>query len=219
MEHSRLVEVHFYPCSKAVADVGARRELEHHGVGLARNQHPHVNLRQGCRLKGFEQALGGQEIWSFKIYAFLALAIALLNISEMLCHCPTGPLDNICTPTLPLLRLWNSEKFSPSSNWGNSINAQSEWNECSSPSTDGPVMRRCVSRHIPFCRRDIAVGNVHSAYISYTVVDYGYFAVVAPVHTCGEFRKGHLEERMDVDSGICHPHENFFFTPKQPTWS
>lgn len=153
MEHSRLVEVHFYPCSKAVADVGARRELEHHGVGLARNQHPHVNLRQGCRLKGFEQALGGQEIWSFKIYAFLALAIALLNISEMLCHCPTGPLDNICTPTLPLLRLWNSEKFSPSSNCGNSINAQSEWNECSSPSTDGPVMRRCVSRHIPFCRR------------------------------------------------------------------
>jgi hypothetical protein len=66
-----------------------------------------------------------------------------------------------------------------------------------------------VAPHSIFVADDIAVGNVHSAYISYSVVDYGYFAVVAPVHTGGEFRKGHLEERMDVDSGICHPHEKF----------
>ena len=202
MQHSRLVEVDLNARVEALPHIGIGGIAQQDAVGLAGNHQAHVHLAHRRHLQRLEQAVAGQEIGRLDVDALAGAIDGLLEhkrhvhplargtacdelhahralYAAWLYHCH-WLLDELALHEVPIdgkRHLQRSHDVAP--------HAQV---------SVAPVPHLAAV--------DVAVGNVHAAYVAYLAVDNRYLAVVAPVDAVGKLREGDLHERIHIYSRL-----------------
>ena len=215
VHHPGVIKVYLYARTQTLGNIGERCVLQQARVGAPRHHYTHIHTRQSCRLQSLEQTFGRQKVWCLDVHA-----MARIGYGFMEHHCDITPLrrragsdkldTHISGRRVVLLHTVVQQRLSHKVPvHGKRILQRGHgW-------TDKPQMRVAPTVKI-FASGNIAVGDVHPAYVPYFTINNAYFAVVAPIDARTEGWKRDLEKRVHFYPSSTHTLEVATMSVQRP---